>query len=226
MTTRTYRRISKVSTNISGILVIKLTLSELVGQTRKRKMLQSYSFVQKSWMSFYESNTTNELLNKIHGHFEDKFRIELQNPLSNTTYKQVNPDSLLIELAAIVKENEVQSPVRLPSPPLVFDAPVTGPPTHGTGRSGLFGPAAVSIGRDILHAARRSMRPRPPEPRSSSSSSGEQSWRKMQSLEKDMNDFRTQFLDGISLQDQKYVKLRNKHIKPAVSGFQPKIKRL
>jgi hypothetical protein len=177
-------------------------------------------------MSFYEP--TNELLNKIHAHFQYRVGIELQNSLPKNKYKQMNPDTLLIELAEVVKANEVQDP-RLLSPPLVFDAPVhvPGPQTHGTGRSGLFGPAAASIGRDILHAARKTIKPKIHEARfSSSSGSSEESWKKMQSLEKEINDFRTHFLDGISLPDEKYTKLREEHIKPTVSGFQPKIKRL
>lgn len=175
-------------------------------------------------MSFYDP--TNELLNTIHGHFQYKFAIELQNPLPKNTYKEINPDALLIELAAIVKENEVEGP-RLPSPPLVYDAPVPGPQTHGTGRGGLFGPAAASIGREILHAARKTMKHRVTDHRiSTTSSSSSESWKKMRSLEKDINDFRTQSLHGISFLDEKYTKLRKEHIKPTVSGFQPKIKRL
>lgn len=203
-------------------------MPDLVAQARKRKVHQTYGFVQKSWMSFYDP--TNELLNKIHTHFYYKLGVELQNPLPKDTYKRFDPDSLLTELAEVVKANEVQDP-RLMAPSLVFDAPIQAGPdpephTHGTGRSSLFGEVAVSLGREIFHAARKTIKPKAHEARfSRSSSSSEESWRKKQNLENDIKDFRKNSLDGLSLRDEKYVKLREEHIKPTVQGYQPKVKR-
>ncbi|KUJ23151.1 uncharacterized protein LY89DRAFT_663614 [Mollisia scopiformis] len=194
---------------------------ELVGRTRNRKMQQAYSFVQKSWMSFYDP--TNEMLNKIHAHFLGKFGIQLQDPLPDDMNKQANPDILLVEMAAVVKSNEGEGP-RLPQSPLVYDGPGLGIQSHGTGRQGLFAPVAASVGRDLMQKAKKAMKSGHTA-RKPSSSSSEDSWKKTQSLEKSMNDFRTKSLDGIPFLDKDYLKLRNKHIKPSVSAVVPKIKR-
>lgn len=175
-------------------------------------------------MSFYEP-TTNEMLNRIHTHFKAKFGVELQTSSPKSLSEQANPDTLLVELAAIVKNNEGDRP-RMPPPPLAFDAPTSGLQTHGTGRGSLFAPVAASVGRDLWQAARNTMKPKGHSARSpSSSSSSEQSWQQTQSLERNMNDYRTRHLDGILLTDKEFVSLRKEHIKPTVSGFQPKIKR-
>lgn len=166
-------------------------------------------------MSFYDPSN-NELQNKIHERFLYRYRIELQSSLPRDVLKQVNADTLLLELAAIIKETGIQSPT-LSSPQLIFDEPaIPEPRTRGTGRGTPFGTVAVSVGKDIMHAAKRTMKHKRPETKPRNSTSSEDSWRKLQSLEGKINDFRAQSLDGISITNQKYTKLREEHIMPTV----------
>lgn len=192
---------------------VKLMLPELIRITRKRKMHQTYTFVKNSWISFYDPQ--NKMLNEIHNHFKTKLGIELHISPPKNLSERANPDTLLVELAAAVKKNEQGRP-RLPSSPLEFEAPIPGIQTQGTGRGSLFAPVAASVGRDLLQAARR-VTYRGHTARTPSSSSSENSWKQMQSLEKNMNDFRTKCLDGILLVDDEFRKLRKKHIRPSVS---------
>ncbi|KAE8453526.1 hypothetical protein EG329_010387 [Mollisiaceae sp. DMI_Dod_QoI] len=214
--------VEKYSMNENN-LNLPLDFQALIRTNRIRKMQQTYGFVQKSWMSFYDPST-HEMLNGIHTHFKTKLGVELQTSSPKNLPEQVNPDTLLVELAAVVKNNEGDLP-RIPPPPLAFVAPTPGLQTRGTGRGSPFAPAAASFTRELWEAVKKKMKPKGHSTKSPSSSSSEQSWKQTQSLEKNMNDFRTKHLDGMLLTDEEFMSLRDKHIKPTVSGFQPKIKR-